>query len=82
LPVVTSCDTNGPVAENSEGNETLAAEVKGRVPKKYSDAVDALVLDRRKKFPRYSRSDVLRSALESYFRKHGWPNETNGKAAA
>jgi hypothetical protein len=82
LHVVTSCDTNGPVAENGNGNETLEAEVKGRVPQKYSDAVDDLVELRRKKFPRYSRSDVLRSALESYFKKHGLPNESNGKAAA
>lgn len=56
----------------------LDAEVKGRVPQAYVDAVDAEVEILKKKFRRASRSDVVRIALDTYFAKRGI--KLNGKA--
>jgi hypothetical protein len=81
---VTRCDTSGLVAgetpsqNNSAG--VLDAEVKGRVPQSYVDAIDADVRKRKQIFPRASRADVLRDALSEYFAKHS--AKKNGKAVA
>ena len=78
---MTSCDTNGLVAENGNAVETLDAEVKGRVPQAYLDGVDALVAERKLQYPRYSRGDLIRDALAVYFEKY-LPTESAGKETA
>lgn len=57
-------------SETATRDGALDAEVKGRVPKKYVEAIDADVLKRRISFPRASRADVLRDALTEYFKNH------------
>jgi Arc/MetJ-type ribon-helix-helix transcriptional regulator len=58
----------------------MDAEVKGRVPQAYAEAVDKDVTRRQRKFPRASRADVLRDALTEYFAKRGI--KLNGKEHA
>lgn len=84
---MTRCDTNGLVAEETANEENgvqlLDAEVKGRVPSSFVVAIDADVKQRRKQFPRASRSDVLRDALSEYFANNApRVKRANGKAGA
>lgn len=57
-------------AETATRNGALDAEVKGRVPSAFVRAIDLDVMERRKKFPRASRADVIRDALAAYFLNH------------
>jgi hypothetical protein len=53
----------------NEISETLEAQVKARVPTEQREAVDRLVLERRKSGARISRGDILREALTEYFER-------------
>jgi hypothetical protein len=75
---VTDCVTSGPVAAETI-EETLDAEVKGRVPQEVRDAVDAIVKKRRSLGAHVSRADIIREALHEYFVNH--PESANGAEA-
>ena len=72
------------VEQDGTASETLDAQVKGRVPAAYVTALDELVTEARKRFPRYSRSDAVREALTHHFKRHkvSFDGSSNGKAAA
>lgn len=67
-------------ANETHGTQVMDAEVKGRVPKAWLSAIKLDVAARRKRFPRASKSDVVRDALSLYFETHDI--NPNGKAGA